>query len=44
MAARDKDQAWLESEKDKFDNDYDKDRDGRLNRDEILGWVLPSNK
>jgi len=40
---QDKDQTWLETEKDKFDNDYDKDRDGRLNRDEILGWVLPSN-
>lgn len=38
------DKEWLVSEKDKFDNDYDKDKDGRLNPNEILSWVVPSNE
>ncbi|XP_014287225.1 reticulocalbin-2 [Halyomorpha halys] len=40
---RDHDKEWLISEKDKFDNDYDKDKDGKLNPNEILSWVVPSN-
>ena len=41
---KDKDQEWLQGEKDKFDHDLDKDRDGILNRQEILSWVVPSNE
>lgn len=37
------DKEWLITEKDKFDNDFDKDKDGRLNPNEILSWVVPSN-
>jgi Ca2+-binding EF-hand superfamily protein len=40
----DKGKEWLESEKNKFDDDLDKDKDGLLNRQEILSWVIPSNE
>jgi hypothetical protein len=43
-SAKDKDAAWLESERLKFDDDLDKDKDGLLNRQEILSWVIPSNE
>lgn len=38
------DKDWLLVEKDKFDHEYDKDKDGRLNSNEILSWVVPSNE
>ncbi|MCL4110292.1 UNVERIFIED_CONTAM: hypothetical protein GTU68_006569 [Idotea baltica] len=41
---KDHDKEWLLSEKDKFDHEYDKDGDGVLTRNEILGWVVPSNE
>ncbi|GLH15971.1 hypothetical protein R5R35_005642 [Gryllus longicercus] len=37
------DKEWLISEKEKFDHEYDKDGDGRLNGPEILSWIVPSN-
>lgn len=37
------DKDWLIIEKDKFDHEYDKDHDGKLNSSEILSWVVPSN-
>lgn len=41
--SRDHDKEWLITEKDRFDNDFDKDGDGYLNGNEILSWILPSN-
>lgn len=37
------DKDWLIIEKEKFDQEYDKDHDGKLNSSEILSWVVPSN-
>lgn len=37
------DKHWLIAEKDKFDEEYDKDHDGKLSASEILSWVVPSN-
>lgn len=42
--SRDHDKEWLITEKDRFDNDFDKDGDGYLNGNEILSWILPSNE
>jgi hypothetical protein len=28
----------------KFENEFDKDKDGKLNSAEILSWVVPSNE
>ncbi|XP_055593182.1 reticulocalbin-2 [Uranotaenia lowii] len=42
--SRGHDKEWLLTEKDRFDNDYDKDGDGYLNGNEILSWILPSNE
>lgn len=41
--SRDHDKEWLLTEKNRFDNDFDKDGDGYLNGNEILSWILPSN-
>ncbi|KAK9510594.1 hypothetical protein O3M35_005340 [Rhynocoris fuscipes] len=41
--ARDQDKEWLISEKSKFDHEFDKDNDGKLNANEILSWVVPSS-
>uniref|UniRef100_A0A1Q3FK20 Reticulocalbin-3 n=1 Tax=Culex tarsalis TaxID=7177 RepID=A0A1Q3FK20_CULTA len=41
--SRNHDKEWLVTEKDRFDNDFDKDGDGYLNGNEILSWILPSN-
>ncbi|XP_055638809.1 reticulocalbin-2 [Toxorhynchites rutilus septentrionalis] len=41
--SRDHDKEWLITEKDRFDNDFDKDGDGYLNGNEVLSWILPSN-
>ncbi|CAG2058959.1 unnamed protein product [Timema podura] len=40
---RQHDKEWLVTEKDKFDQELDKDSDGKLNSAEILSWVVPSN-
>ncbi len=32
------------SEKDRFDSELDKDGNGRLDRAEILSWMVPSNE
>lgn len=37
------DKKWLLEQKDSFDNDYDKDHDGKLTGNEILSWIVPSN-
>lgn len=42
-SAQDKDKEYLLTEKDRFDHDYDKNRDGFLEGNEILSWMLPSN-
>ncbi|KAJ7311235.1 hypothetical protein JRQ81_006848 [Phrynocephalus forsythii] len=38
------DPEWILVEKDRFSNDYDKDKDGKLNREELLRWVIPNNE
>lgn len=43
-SARDHDKEWLIAEKDRFDNEFDKDKDGLLNGNEILSWIVPSNE
>ncbi|KAI4498191.1 hypothetical protein M0802_006677 [Mischocyttarus mexicanus] len=35
---------WLLTKKDKFDHEYDKNRNGKLESDEILLWRVPSNE
>lgn len=42
--AQEHDKEWLKVEKDKFDHDLDKDGDGKLDKNEILSWVVPSNE
>jgi reticulocalbin-2 len=42
--AKNHDKEWLITEKEKFDHDFDKDRDGILNKNEILSWIVPSNE
>ncbi|XP_043256067.1 reticulocalbin-2 isoform X1 [Colletes gigas] len=42
--AKAEDKEWLLIEKDKFDYEHDKNRDGRLDLDEILSWLVPSNE
>jgi len=41
--AKHQDKEWLITEKEKFDNEFDNDKDGKLNGAEILSWVVPSN-
>ncbi|XP_046385127.1 reticulocalbin-2 isoform X1 [Ischnura elegans] len=43
-STRQKDREWLIAEKDKFDHDFDKDRDGSLDSSEIIAWMVPSNE
>lgn len=43
-SAKNHDKEWLLVEKEKFDNEFDKDSDGKLNGAEILSWVVPSNE
>ena len=31
------------SEKDRFSNEYDQNKDGKLNRSEVLLWIIPDN-
>ncbi|XP_048338066.1 reticulocalbin-2 [Sphaerodactylus townsendi] len=38
------DPEWILVEKDRFRNDYDKNQDGKLNPQELLGWVVPNNE
>lgn len=40
----DHDKEWLHIEKDKFDHEFDKNKDGKLDGNEILSWVVPSNE
>jgi hypothetical protein len=44
FSAKHQDKEWLIVEKEKFDNEFDKDKDGKLNGAEILSWVVPSNE
>lgn len=37
------DPQWLIIERDRFENDYDKDGDGRLSPPELLSWIVPNN-
>lgn len=42
--AKAEDKDWLLIEKDKFDFEHDKNKDGRLDSNEILSWLVPSNE
>lgn len=44
IPGHDKDKKWLDDEKDRFDNELDWNKDGLLDRQEIISWVLPSNE
>ncbi|XP_077106410.1 reticulocalbin-2 isoform X2 [Ranitomeya variabilis] len=37
------DPQWLIIERDRFENDYDKDGDGKLDPTELLSWIVPNN-
>lgn len=43
LAARE-DPEWILVEKDRFVNDYDKDKDGKLSPQELLFWIVPNNQ
>ena len=45
VGVRGKDQTkeWLVSEKERFDNDLDRNKDGYLDDAEIGSWIVPSN-
>ena len=32
------------SEKDRFEKDYDQDKDGKLNKSEVMLWIIPDNE
>lgn len=38
------DKEWLLVEKDKFDHEYDKNGDGRLDITEVQAWLVPSSE
>uniref|UniRef100_A0A646QJC0 Reticulocalbin-3 n=1 Tax=Hemiscolopendra marginata TaxID=943146 RepID=A0A646QJC0_9MYRI len=38
------DKEWYLSEKDRFEKDFDKDQDGKLNRQELLLWLSPNSR
>lgn len=40
---QDQSKEWLISEKDRFDNELDQDKDGSLSAEEIKAWMIPSN-
>ncbi|TRY74789.1 hypothetical protein TCAL_00653 [Tigriopus californicus] len=40
---QDQSKEWIISEKDRFDNELDKDKDGTLSAEEIKAWMIPSN-
>lgn len=42
--AEGQDKEWLVVEKDKFDNVYDKNNDGKLDMNEVHVWLIPSNE
>lgn len=44
LSGRNHDKEWLLVEKEKFDNEFDKNKDGKLDAAEILSWVVPSNE
>lgn len=39
-----RDKLWLQEEKDKFDNELDSNKDGKLIGNEITSWIVPSNE
>lgn len=42
-SAESNDKEWLLTEKTKFDDDFDKNKDGVLTGNEVLSWIVPSN-
>ena len=42
--AKDQNKDWLMQEKERFDADLDKNKDGFLDDAEILAWVIPDNE
>lgn len=42
--AENEDKQWLITEKEKFDHEHDKNKDGVLDSNEILSWLVPSNE
>merc|ERR1711962_878541 len=41
---KDHDKEWLQDEKDRFDNDLDTNKDGFLDDNEIIHWIVPSDE
>ena len=41
--AKDQTKEWLVTEKERFDTDLDKNKDGFLDEAEIIAWVIPDN-
>ncbi len=41
---RNQSKEWVAGEKDRFDSELDKDGDGKLDKVEILMWMVPSNE
>uniref|UniRef100_A0A8D0BK68 Reticulocalbin-2 n=1 Tax=Salvator merianae TaxID=96440 RepID=A0A8D0BK68_SALMN len=42
--AASEDPEWILVEKDRFANDYDKNKDGKLDPKELLNWIVPNNE
>ena len=43
MRGKDQTKEWLVSEKERFDTDLDRNKDGFLDDAEIGSWIVPSN-
>lgn len=41
LAADKPDSEWYQLEKDRFESEYDKNKDGQLNREEMRAWLIP---
>jgi len=41
---KDHDKEWLQDEKERFDNDLDTNKDGFLDDNEIIHWIVPSDE
>ena len=43
ILGKDQSKEWLVAEKERFDSDLDKNKDGVLDEEEIIAWVIPDN-
>jgi len=41
---KDQDKEWIVSEKERFDNDLDDNKDGSLDENEVYAWMVPDNE